>query len=88
MIFGKVYFPASIAGHVGDGDFHVLCVLDFNNPAQFEEANRFAGQSVQRALATGATCAGEPRIGCGKMKYLNDEHGEALEVMWTIKQAL
>jgi D-lactate dehydrogenase (cytochrome) len=84
----KVSFPATIVGHVGDGNFHVLCVLDPNNPAQFQEADRFAEQTVKRALAMGGTCTGEHGIGYGKMKYLNDEHGEALEVMRTIKTAL
>lgn len=27
-------FPATIVGHVGDGNFHVLCVIDPNNPAE------------------------------------------------------
>ena len=84
----QVSFPATIVGHVGDGNFHVLCVLDPANPSQFEEANRFAEQTVQRALRMGGTCTGEHGIGYGKMKYLHDEHGEALEVMRTIKKAL
>jgi len=83
-----VSFPATIVGHVGDGNFHVLCVLDPSNPSQFEEANRFAEQTVQRALRMGGTCTGEHGIGYGKMKYMYDEHGEALEVMRTIKKAL
>jgi len=83
-----VSFRATIVGHVGDGNFHVLCVLDPENAAQFEEANRFAEQTVQRALRMGGTCTGEHGIGYGKMKYLHDEHGEALEVMRTIKRAL
>jgi D-lactate dehydrogenase (cytochrome) len=45
-------------------------------------------RTVQRALRMGGTCTGEHGIGYGKMKYLHDEHGEALEVMRTIKRAL
>jgi len=45
-------------------------------------------QTVQRALRMGGTCTGEHGIGYGKMKDLHDEHGEALEVMRTIKRAL
>lgn len=84
----QVSFSATIVGHVGDGNFHVLCVLDPSNPSQFEEASRFAEQTVQRALRMGGTCTGEHGIGYGKMKYMHDEHGEALEVMRTIKRAL
>jgi len=43
---------------------------------------------VQRALRMGGTYTGEHGIGYGKMKYLHAEHGEALEVMRTIKRAL
>ena len=85
---GHVSFPATMVGHVGDGNFHVLCVLDPNIPSQREEASRFAERSVQRALRMGGTCTGEHGIGYGKMKYLREEHGEALEVMRTIKKAL
>jgi D-lactate dehydrogenase (cytochrome) len=83
-----VSFPATIVGHVGDGNFHVLCVLDPKNPSQREEASRFSERAVQRALRMSGTCTGEHGIGYGKMKYLQEEHGEALEVMRTIKKAL
>ena len=81
-------FPATIVGHVGDGNFHVLCVLDPGVPSQFEEAGRFADRTVERALAMGGTCTGEHGIGYGKMHYLKQERGEALEVMRDIKMAL
>ena len=81
-------FPATIVGHVGDGNFHVLCVLDPNIPSQREEGSRFAERTVQRALRMQGTCTGEHGIGFGKMKYLREEHGEALDVMRTIKKAL
>jgi D-lactate dehydrogenase (cytochrome) len=83
-----VSFPATIVGHVGDGNFHVLCVLDPNISSHREEASRFAERTVQRALQMSGTCTGEHGIGFGKMKYLQAEHGEALEVMRTIKKAL
>jgi len=36
----------------------------------------------------GGTCSGEHGVGVGKMKFLEQEHGAALSVMRTIKQAL
>jgi D-lactate dehydrogenase (cytochrome) len=81
-------FPATIVGHLGDGNFHVLCVIDPKNPAEMEEAGRFSEQTVRRALAMSGTCTGEHGIGIGKMKYLRDEHGAAVDVMRTIKKAL
>jgi D-lactate dehydrogenase (cytochrome) len=78
-------FPAVIVGHVGDGNFHVQCVL---RPDQMAEADAFAERVVERALGMGGTCSGEHGVGSGKKKYLSAEHGEALEVMRTLKRAL
>ena len=41
-----------------------------------------------RALAMDGTCTGEHGVGTAKLRFLAAEHGEALEVMRTIKQAL
>jgi D-lactate dehydrogenase (cytochrome) len=78
-------FPATIVGHVGDGNFHVLCMLA---PEQEAEAEAFAARLVERAQAMDGTCTGEHGVGYGKKKYLNAEHGEALEVMRDLKRAL
>jgi D-lactate dehydrogenase (cytochrome) len=84
----KVSLPTTIVGHVGDGNFHVLCVLDPSKPEDLAEVRRFSELLVQRALALGGTCTGEHGVGYGKMKYLQQEHGEALDVMRSIKFAL
>ena len=81
----RVSFPATIVGHVGDGNFHVQCLLA---PGQQEEAEAFSDRLVKRAHSMGGTCTGEHGVGFGKMKYLETEHGNALEVMRTIKRAL
>ena len=81
----RLGFPATIVGHVGDGNFHVLCALA---PEQTPEADAFAHRLVERAHAMGGTCTGEHGVGYGKKKYLAAEHGESLEVMRTLKRAL
>jgi D-lactate dehydrogenase (cytochrome) len=53
-----------------------------------EEAERLNERMVMRAIAMGGTCTGEHGVGYGKMKFLEAEHGEALNVMRQIKQAL
>jgi D-lactate dehydrogenase (cytochrome) len=78
-------FPATMVGHVGDGNFHVQCCL---GPGDEAAAEAFAGRLVDRAQAMGGTCTGEHGVGLGKKKYLQAEHGEALEVMRTLKRAL
>jgi len=80
-----VSFPAVMVGHVGDGNFHVQCLLA---PEQVAEAEEFAERLVERAQAMGGTCTGEHGVGSGKKKYLKAEHGEGLEVMRTLKRAL
>jgi len=63
-------------------------VLDPNSEAELAEAKRLADRIVERALAMGGTCTGEHGIGYGKMKYLEAEHGAALNTMRAIKRAL
>jgi D-lactate dehydrogenase (cytochrome) len=80
-------FPITLVGHAGDGNFHLLYLLDLTNPHEMEAASRLNERLVMRALRLGGTCTGEHGIGMGKMKYLDAEHGPALEVMRTIKRA-
>jgi D-lactate dehydrogenase (cytochrome) len=83
----NVSFPTTIVGHVGDGNFHVLCMIDPANSAELDEANEFSERTVRRALRMSGTCSGEHGVGLGKMNYLADEHGYGVEVMRTIKKA-
>ena len=84
----RATFPATMVGHVGDGNFHVQCLIAPDDPAQIAEAEAFAHHLVERAQSMGGTCSGEHGIGLGKKKYLTAEHGEAVEVMRTLKRAL
>jgi D-lactate dehydrogenase (cytochrome) len=81
-------FPICLVGHAGDGNFHLIYVLDPDSAAELDEARRLNERMVVRALDMGGTCSGEHGVGVGKMKFLEREHGEALEVMRTIKRAL
>ncbi|MFB3134873.1 MAG: FAD-linked oxidase C-terminal domain-containing protein [Rhodospirillales bacterium] len=79
---------ATIVGHVGDGNFHVVLLVDPDQAEEIAEAERFNERLVMRALAMDGTCTGEHGIGHGKMDFLIAEHGEAVGVMRTIKRAL
>ncbi|XOV88436.1 MAG: FAD-binding oxidoreductase [Pseudomonadota bacterium] len=79
---------APIVGHVGDGNFHLLLLVDRNDPGEMAVAQEINDRLVRRAIAMGGTSTGEHGIGYGKLEYLRLEHGSAVEVMATIKQAL
>jgi len=79
---------AMLVGHVGDGNFHLVFLLDPDKPEELAEATRLNDRMVQRAIAMDGTCTGEHGVGYGKMDFLIAEHGEAIGVMRTIKRAL
>jgi D-lactate dehydrogenase (cytochrome) len=78
----------TLVGHVGDGNFHILYLVNPDSPEEMSEVRRLNERLVLRALEMGGTCSGEHGVGIGKMPYLAREHGEAVEVMRAIKQAL
>ena len=80
---------ASIVGHVGDGNFHVILVLDPDDPTEVERGEAFHARLVERALAHEGTCTGEHGVGYGKSRFLVAEHGEAaVDMMRAVKAAL
>ena len=79
---------APIAGHAGDGKFHVVYLVDTDSPDELKEAGDMHDKLVARALALGGTCTGEHGIGYGKIDFLNSELGEGVSVMRSIKLAL
>jgi D-lactate dehydrogenase (cytochrome) len=81
--------PCPIVGHVGDGNFHVIILIDPDKPEERAEAERINANIVERAIAMEGTCTGEHGIGMHKMDFLRTEHGDdALDVMRAIKRAL
>jgi len=81
-------FPVCLVGHAGDGNFHLLYVLDPASSAELDEAHRLNDRLVRRALDMEGTCTGEHGIGYGKMLALEAEHGPGVDVMRAIKRAL
>nr|WP_077148083.1 FAD-linked oxidase C-terminal domain-containing protein [Sphingopyxis sp. KK2] len=79
--------PATILGHVGDGNFHVVFSIDPNAPEEMKEVEAINARLVERALAMDGTCTGEHGIGIGKQDWLVAELGEAVGQMKLIKRA-
>ena len=80
--------PAPLYGHVGDGNFHVVLLIDPDRPGELREARTLGRRIVDIALELGGTCSGEHGIGLGKIDALAQEHGEGTAVMKAIKNAL
>ena len=83
----KIGLTAPIVGHVGDGNFHLVVLFDPNSPVEREKAETLAQIVSRRAIAMGGTCTGEHGIGIHKLAALVAEHGEAVELMKTLKRA-
>lgn len=76
---------APLVGHVGDGNFHLLLLIDPANDVDLQRARAVNDRLVERALACGGTCTGEHGIGMGKMTSLQKQHGDLLPLMRAIK---
>ncbi|WP_076758333.1 FAD-binding oxidoreductase [Edaphobacillus lindanitolerans] len=77
-----------ITGHVGDGNFHIILMIDMENEEEVKKADELNETIVKYALDRNGTCTGEHGVGVGKQKYQQLEHGPALAVMQAIKKAL
>src|SRR5208337_3538727 len=51
--------PSALVGHVGDGNFHLVFMIDPNRAEEVAEAGRLNDRMVTRALEMDGTCTGE-----------------------------
>lgn len=83
------YLKAPLVGHVGDGNFHLILLVDRDDPKEIAEAERLNDRLVKRAISMGGTSTGEHGIGSGKIGYLEVEHGrEGVDLMRVLKRAI
>jgi D-lactate dehydrogenase (cytochrome) len=82
----RASMPIPMFGHVGDGNFHCMILVRPDSDADLAEAKAFNDRLVNRALAMEGTCTGEHGIGSGKIKSLQKEHGDAVDLMVAIKR--
>jgi D-lactate dehydrogenase (cytochrome) len=82
-------FPVVVVGHVADGNFHTLVLVDPDNPTERDAAKQFTERLTRRALDLGGTCTGEHGVGIGKREALAHEAGEpAMALMRALKHTL
>ncbi|XP_002711769.2 probable D-lactate dehydrogenase, mitochondrial isoform X1 [Oryctolagus cuniculus] len=79
----------AIVGHVGDGNFHCILLVDPEDADELQRVEAFAEELGRRALALHGTCTGEHGIGLGKRQLLREEVGPVgLETMRQLKATL
>jgi D-lactate dehydrogenase (cytochrome) len=79
--------PVPLLGHVGDGNFHLMFLVDPAKPEETELAKEFNQRLVERALRLEGTCTGEHGVGMGKQSSLRAELGDdMIDVMRDIKK--
>lgn len=78
---------APLIGHVGDGNFHLLIMLQ-EGEDESVSIQAFLSRLSSRALSFGGTVSGEHGVGEGKVKWMSAQHGAALDCMRAIKAAL
>ena len=79
--------PVPLLGHLGDGNFHLMFLVDPAKPAQTELAKEFNKRLVERALRLEGTCTGEHGVGIGKQEFMRAELGDdVIDLMRDIKR--
>ncbi|MFN2308048.1 MAG: FAD-binding oxidoreductase [Paracoccaceae bacterium] len=78
---------APLVGHVGDGNFHLLILIEKDNAEELAQAQDLAHRVNTLALACGGTVTGEHGVGLGKKRYMLQEHGDAYAVMGDLKRS-
>ena len=79
--------PVPLLGHIGDGNFHLMLLVDPAKPEETEIAKTFNKRLVERALRMEGTCTGEHGVGLGKMGSMRMELGDdMMDLMRDIKR--
>ena len=79
---------ATVYGHVGDGNLHVALLAFLEDEDSVLRAEEAADRLHLLALQLDGTTTAEHGVGVVRAGYMEREHGDALEVMRTIKKTL
>lgn len=79
---------APCIGHVGDGNFHLMVLVDPEDVDEMSRCHAAIDRLNERAIEMGGTCTGEHGIGQGKRRFMVREFGPAVGLMKTLKGAI
>ncbi len=81
--------PLSLAGHVGDGNFHPAILSDVRDREHYGRAMKCVEEIITIALELGGVLSGEHGIGLEKKRFLKQAMDpQAIEIMRRIKDVL
>jgi len=75
-------------GHFGDGNVHSAILIDPSDADEVRRADQLADRLHKLAVEVGGTVTGEHGTGAVRQPYMRLEHGDALDTMQKIKDAL
>jgi D-lactate dehydrogenase (cytochrome) len=81
-------FPPYIIGHVGDGNYHAMFMVDTADPAEMARQKQAETEIVRDCLARHGTSTGETGVGISKMGHVATEHADLLPLMRGVKRLL
>ena len=79
------HMTAYAFGHAGDGNIHICTPFTGDTYQSVYEMNT---EVVKKAISLHGTATGEHGVGIGKSRFMEMEHGIALDVMHELKQTL
>lgn len=85
VVYGFGTERASLLAHAGDGNFHLSCALDPEDPEASDRFNQLSEEMIDYAIARGGTCSGEHGIGIRGIPFLERQHPDLIPWMRAIK---
>lgn len=77
-IIRKYKLPATIAGHFGDGNFHIIPLMDISDPKEQLELEPAMRELIPIVLRFGGTMAGEHNDGMVRGPWLPAQFGDEM----------
>ncbi len=84
----ELALQGTLIGHAGDGNLHTIIFFPSDDEAGQARAQELNDRLVAHALTLDGTSTGEHGVGLGKQKYMQKEHGAALDLMRQLKTTL
>ncbi|MHA2061927.1 MAG: FAD-binding oxidoreductase [Candidatus Sifarchaeia archaeon] len=75
-----------IIAHAADGNAHYLIPYNINDEDELRRLDALEDEIVHKTIELGGSVSGEHGIGQHRMKYMENEHKDSIDVMRAIKQ--